>query len=268
MRGCGGAPPRARTPTWRLYGSPGSKPAAARYASHASSTVRAKTETTSSVRQAGTTPRVESAPRLGFSPTMLLRAAGTRPEPAVSVPSAKRYTSRRATATAEPALDPPGTSSGSMRIARDAIGRAHAHQSSRELVEIGLADDGMAPAIAQAVPPPVASASRIVGERRTGGGGGQARDIDVVLDGEGHAPERLLRVERAERRGFGEGPVGIDAVDEDRRVAGVGDAALRLGNHRRGAEPRAIGLAQCRQGEGQAFDHAFVRRPGLGPAGS
>ena len=72
----------------------------------------AKIETQSSVRQAGTTPRTDSAPRVGFSPTMLLSAAGTRPEPAVSVPSAK-VTMPRATATAEPDDEPPGTSAGS-----------------------------------------------------------------------------------------------------------------------------------------------------------
>ena len=44
---------------------------------------------------------------------MLLSAAGTRPDPAVSVPSAK-LTIPCATATAEPAEDPPGTMAGSM----------------------------------------------------------------------------------------------------------------------------------------------------------
>ncbi|CCJ92704.1 hypothetical protein BN131_377 [Cronobacter malonaticus 681] len=39
---------------------------------------------------------------------MLLNPAGTRPEPAVSVPSAKA-TSPRATVDAEPALEPPLT---------------------------------------------------------------------------------------------------------------------------------------------------------------
>ena len=43
---------------------------------------------------------------------MLLKPAGTRPEPAVSVPSASG-TMPAATATAEPELDPPGMSSGS-----------------------------------------------------------------------------------------------------------------------------------------------------------
>ena len=67
----------------------------------------AKIETQSSERQAGTTPVVLRTPLVGFRPTMLLKAAGTRPEPAVSVPSAK-LTSPEDTATAEPELDPPG----------------------------------------------------------------------------------------------------------------------------------------------------------------
>src|SRR6266852_5113570 len=77
-----------------------------------SSVVWANTDTQSSVRQAGTTPTVETSPRLGLSPTILLNSAGTRPEPAVSVPSAAG-TRPVATATAEPELDPPGTSLGS-----------------------------------------------------------------------------------------------------------------------------------------------------------
>ena len=54
----------------------------------------------------GTTPRVLTRPRVGFTPTRLLKAAGTRPEPAVSVPSAKSA-SPSATASAEPELEPP-----------------------------------------------------------------------------------------------------------------------------------------------------------------
>jgi len=62
----------------------------------------------SMVRQAGTMPVPERRPTLGFTPTMLLNEAGTRPEPAVSVPSAKA-TWPEATATAEPELEPPET---------------------------------------------------------------------------------------------------------------------------------------------------------------
>ena len=60
----------------------------------------------SSVRHAGTTPCMLIKPRVGLSPTTLQYPAGTRPEPAVSVPSAK-LTWPKATATAEPELDPP-----------------------------------------------------------------------------------------------------------------------------------------------------------------
>jgi hypothetical protein len=58
------------------------------------------------VRHAGTTPRALNSPSDGFKPTIPLKAAGTRPDPAVSVPSAK-LTIPAATATAEPELDPP-----------------------------------------------------------------------------------------------------------------------------------------------------------------
>jgi hypothetical protein len=64
--------------------------------------------TQSSDRQAGTTPVPVTKPFVGFNPTMLLNPAGTRPDPAVSVPSAKA-TSPAATLTAEPEDDPPET---------------------------------------------------------------------------------------------------------------------------------------------------------------
>ena len=52
---------------------------------------------------------METRPRVGLQPTIPFIAAGTRPDPAVSVPSAKE-TSPAATATADPELDPPETS--------------------------------------------------------------------------------------------------------------------------------------------------------------
>jgi hypothetical protein len=89
-----------------------SSPEIASHASTASATVSANTDTQSRERQDGTTPRALTRPRVGFSPTMLLNDAGTRPEPAMSVPSAK-LTRPAATATAEPELDPPGMNAGS-----------------------------------------------------------------------------------------------------------------------------------------------------------
>ncbi len=77
-----------------------------------SGTVRPTTDTQSRVRQAGTTPRTGTAPTVGFKPTTLLRPAGMRLEPAVSVPSAK-LAKPRATAIADPDEEPPGTIAGS-----------------------------------------------------------------------------------------------------------------------------------------------------------
>ena len=92
----------------REKGSAASKPRALRSTVAASAAVSAKIETQSSERHAGTTPRVLIRPRVGLSPTRLLNAAGTRPEPAVSVPRLK-LASPAATATADPELEPPGT---------------------------------------------------------------------------------------------------------------------------------------------------------------
>ena len=59
-------------------------------------------------RHAGTIPRAEKLPTVGFSPTMFPNAAGTRPDPAVSVPSATG-TIPAATAQPDPEDEPPGT---------------------------------------------------------------------------------------------------------------------------------------------------------------
>ena len=78
----------------------------------ASAAVPANTDTQSNDRIAGTTPSLVSTPGAGFAPTMPQNAAGTRPEPAVSVPSAKD-TSPVATTIADPELEPPAISAGS-----------------------------------------------------------------------------------------------------------------------------------------------------------
>ena len=118
---------------------------------------------------------------------MLLSIAGTRPEPAVSVPSASG-TSPAATATAEPELDPPGMRSPSHRVAGNAIGRAHADEPGRELVEVGLADDDGA---GRAQPGHRSRiARRRVGEGRAGGGGRQTLRVDIVLHRHRYAIER------------------------------------------------------------------------------
>ena len=119
---------------------------------------------------------------------MPLSAAGTRPEPAVSVPS-ENGTSPAATAVAEPELDPPGMRSAPQGIAGNAIGRAHADKAGGELVEIGLADDDRAGPL-QALDDEGRARGRI-SKGRTGRGGRQAGDVDIVFDREGNAEQRL-----------------------------------------------------------------------------
>ena len=79
-----------------------------------SSTVSAKTEMVSSdlAVPPPTTAVLLTRPGVGLTPTTLLKAAGTRPEPAASLPSAKE-TRPAPTATPDPALDPPGTKAAS-----------------------------------------------------------------------------------------------------------------------------------------------------------
>ena len=72
-----------RAPDWFTRLRSASNPRATSNTAPASGAVSAKMETQSSDRQAGTTPRADSAPQVGLSPIRLLNAAGTRPEPAV-----------------------------------------------------------------------------------------------------------------------------------------------------------------------------------------
>ena len=77
-----------------------------------SATEPANTLAQSRDAHAGTIPSVLTRPRLGLTPTVPVSAAGTRPDPAVSVPIANG-TSPAATATADPELEPPEIRPGS-----------------------------------------------------------------------------------------------------------------------------------------------------------
>ncbi len=103
----------------------------------------ANTGMQSKKRLLNTAPRMLTRPTVGFSPTMPLQAAGTRPEPPVSLPS-ENDTTPRATATAEPELDPPVCRRGSRRCGRAARGTGPV-QPGGELVHRVLADQHAPP---------------------------------------------------------------------------------------------------------------------------
>ena len=68
--------------------------------------VGATTVMVSRVLQAGTSPLAETVPFVGLKPTTPLKAAGTRPLPAVSVANPKE-TNFAPTETTDPEEDPP-----------------------------------------------------------------------------------------------------------------------------------------------------------------
>ena len=106
----------------------------------ASSTVSAKTETQSSVRQAGTTPAVETRPRLGFSPTMLLNS-GRHAARARGVGAERQRRNAGADRQRRAGARSAGDELGVEQIAADAVRRAHADEAGGELIEIGLAEN-------------------------------------------------------------------------------------------------------------------------------
>ena len=83
-------------------------------------------------------------------------------------------------------------------IGGHAVGRTRADQAGRELVEIRLAQDdgaGSFKALDDG-----RRARRGIGECRAARRGGQARDIDVVLDGKRHTEQRQRRARRRAER--------------------------------------------------------------------
>ncbi len=190
-------------------------------------------------------------PGVGFRPTMLLKPAGTRPEPAVSVPRAKG-TSPRATTTAEPELEPPLMRSAASAAARPAVGRAGADQAGGELVEVGLAHADRTGIDQLLHRRGVLQRPRLEG--RAGGGGGEAGDVDVVLDRERHTEQ-------------GQGLHCRGAVGEG-RGAQVEDLELRgkLGRRRCARSRRRSGSRLRGAGATPRAEPAVIRRRDRPPA--
>ena len=125
------------------------------------------------------------------------------------------------------------------RIAGDAIGRAHADQTGGELVEIGLADDDGAGRAQSGDGGGVVR--RRIGKGRAGGGGRQARGVDIVLHRDRDAVERQPRRHPFRQRfGFRQRVLFVAQADEDGGIVVVADPrkaardSLR-GRHRAGA---------------------------------
>ncbi len=131
-------------------------------------------------------PRAERLPIVGFSPTMLPNAAGTRPEPAVSVPSANG-TIPAATAQPEPEDEPPGTRAGSKTLRGTPYGLRTPTSPVANWSRLVL-PTSTAPAVEQALH----RRRGLRGDIAVGGTGRRGRQsghVDVVLHRERHAPQ-------------------------------------------------------------------------------
>ena len=149
-----------------------------------------------------------------------------------------------------------------------AIGAARADKTGRELVEIGLADQDRA-RVQQALHDE-GGFGGIIGEGRTGGGGRKPRDIDVVLDREGHAGQRQpLPGCHARIHGLGRGKHGGfgHAGNPDLRLHGFIGRHTRQGGPRDGngrAGARLHGSGNFDDGKTLKFGHirSLARRLG------
>ena len=154
---------------------------------------------------------------------MLAKAAGMRPDPAVSVPS-ESGTSPAPTAKAEPVLEPPGELRVE-QIAPDAVGRADADEAGGKLIEVGLTDNERA-GFAQ---PSDADGVFVwtIAKGRTGRRGRQAFHIDIVFDGDRDAVKRQrCLVGLAQSARLGEELRLVSKRDENRRVVVGADACV------------------------------------------
>ena len=150
-----------------------------------SSTVKLRKLIQSSEAQAGTTPTLLNRPSVGFRPTMLLNAAGSPPEPAVSITTAK-LTRPAATATAEPELEPSRDVGGVKYVLAGPIRTTITHESRGELVEVCLADGNGAGGL-ESLDHRGGSLRHTSWNARTSSSRRMSGQIDVVLDGEGNA---------------------------------------------------------------------------------
>ena len=220
----------------------------------ASSTVSENTDTQSSVRQAGTTPGGRDQPKARLQPDDVVEHRG-HAAGACGIGAQRqrhqsgRYRDRRTrTRSARNQI-------AAHRIVGNAIGRTHADQAGRELVEIGLADDDRA---GRAQPRHRSGVvGRRIGKRRAGGGGRQAGDVDIVLDRDGNAVERKLRgIFRAQRLGFRQRLFFIAQADEDGGIVVIANALIAA---RHGLRRRNGAGAMRGDDRGDGFSHAPPR---------
>ena len=211
---------------------------------------------------------VGTSPRVVLIPTSPPNAAGTRPEPAVSVPM-PMSAMPSATATAEPELDPPDDAVGQRGVPDGAERAADADEPRGELVEVGLAEDHGS-GVDQRLDGRSGrlggdrSAGGVRRERRARGRRRQGCDVDVVLDREREPGQREHRTRRepgidlpggGDRGGLGQqGDPHLGAVD-------LGDPGVRAADAGLGDPDEGVDRGRLGDGSGPACSPGREGRP-------
>ena len=124
-------------------------------------------------------------------------------------------------------------SAGSQAFRGHRIGRAHADQAGGELVEIGLADEDRA-GIEQAARLRSVPAGYI-GVVRTGHRRLHGKDVDIVLDGKGHAEQHAAPL-ASERLRFGNSLRLVTQRNENPGIGQRTDAFVATANNLSGTD--------------------------------
>ena len=134
-------------------------------------------------------PACDQRPVVGRKPTMPHSAAGMRTEPPVSEPMPPG-TSRAATATPVPPLEPPGMRVGSYGLRAGAEGGVVVGHAVGELVQVGLAEHRSRRRRAAAATTGALRFGRLLAQAGRAAGGRQIGGVEVVLERERHAVQR------------------------------------------------------------------------------
>ena len=218
-----------------------SRPATACNRTAASRASRANGPIWSSELANATMPYRLTRPYVGLMPTIPVRAAGWRIEPPVSVPMLNG-TWNAATAAAEPPLLPPGTRSRVPWVGGRTVGRVLGRGAHRELVHVRLAEDDRA-RLAQPLGDVGVVRGPVALEDARPRGALPTLDRYEVLERDGHAEQRMGRVERGPAGGPRRRQPRIGRVGGSQRAGsverepGVQAVVLALGPHRGGRSP-------------------------------
>src|SRR5262245_5097668 len=231
--------PRSRLPAHGAAGrvehtgSDASGPAIAPKATARSGTRRVRGPTWSNDHASGATPARETRPNVGLSPNTPQRAAGTRIEPLVSVPSVSGTKPRGDRRSGAPRRAS-GDARRIVRVAGRTVMRVFRRESVRVLVHVQRAHEHGTRGAKTRDGGRVVRRRRPVGVDPRAGERGYARDVEEVLGGEWDAGQRAgiiaTREPLVDRVGVGQSAIAQDAGERVENAVALRDARQGAGD--------------------------------------